>query len=403
MQKFKYLARNQQGKEISGVIEARSRDAVIDILRSRGLMIIKVEEDLGFNLEALKEINIGGVPMKEKVVFMRQLATMVGAGLPLTQSIEILESQAENPLFKKTLGTVLGSVQGGMGLAEAFRKEREVFDDITLNLIEAGEESGNLEVILEKLAAELEDQKKLGDKVRGAMIYPAIIFVVIALVLLLLMFVLVPAMAEIYGEFGADLPAITQFLITASNFMISYWWLILIVVSLFTIFTKYYLDSPGGKKLFNKTALKIPVIGEILVKMQVAQFTRVLSLLLTSGLSIVKALELTAGSLSNTLFKEAVLEAKKEVEKGIALAIPVARSNMFPLIVSQMIAVGEESGELDRVLERMSQYYGEEVNSATSNLTTLMDPLMLLIMGGVIAFIALAVYMPMFNLSGVVG
>ena len=394
MQRFRYLARDSQGKNVEGTVEARNREAVVETLRSRGILIVKVEEDIGLNLESLKEINIGGVPMKEKVVFMRQLATMVGAGLPLTQSLEILEAQADNPMFRRTLSNVLGGVQGGQSLAESFRKEKKVFDDITLNLIQAGEESGNLQVILERLATEMEDQKKLGDKLRSALIYP---------VILLLMFVLVPAMAEIYAEFNADLPGVTQFLINMSSFFVNYWWLVLIGVALFVIFAKYYFDTPGGKKLLNEVSIKIPIFGPIIKKIQVAQFTRVLSLLLKSGLSIVKALELTAGSLSNHVFKEAVMQSKKEVEKGVALAIPIARSQVFPLIISQMIAVGEESGELDQVLEKMAEYYGQEVDVSTSNLTTLMEPLMLLLMGGVIAFIALAVYMPMFNLSGVVG
>ncbi len=403
MQKFKYSARDKVGKDIIGVIEGRSRETVADVLKSKGLLVVKIEEDIGVNWEKLKEINIGGVPMKDRVVFMRQLATMIGAGLPLTQSLEILEAQATNPLFRRTLSEILADVQGGKGLAESFRNNSKVFDEITINLIEAGEQSGNLEVILERLAIELEDQKKLGEKLKSAMIYPTIILLVIAGVILLMMFVLIPAMAEIYSEFSAELPWVTQFMIDASNFFLAFWWLILIVVGVLGIIYKAYSDSEKGKRSLNALALKMPIFGTIISKMQVAQFTRVLSLLLKSGLSIVRALELTSASLTNIVYKEAVLQSKKEVEKGIALAIPLARSNIFPMIVSQMVAVGEESGALDKVLERMAQYYGEEVDVATSNLTTLMEPLMLVVMGGVIAFIALAVYMPMFNLSGVVG
>ena len=218
-----------------------------------------------------------------------------------------------------------------------------------------------------------------------------------------MLFVLVPAMSQIYGEFNAQLPWVTQVMIDASHFVINFWWLILIVVSVVVIVAKYYYDTPSGRKFLNRVAIKTPVFGTIVVKMQIAQFTRILSLLLKSGLSIVKALELTAGSLSNVVYREAVMEAKIEVEKGTSLAIPIARSQIFPLIVSQMIAVGEESGEMDTVLEKMSEYYNDEVNVATGNLTTLMEPLMLVIMGSVIAFIALAVYMPMFNLSSVIG
>ncbi len=403
MIKYKYSARDSKGKEVKGVLEARSRESVSESLKAQGLLIVSISQDLGIDWKSLQEINIGGIPIKEKVVFMRQLATMIGAGLPLTQALEILEAQAVNPLFKRTISKVLGDVQGGESLAAAFRKHPGAFDDITLNLIDAGEQSGNLEAILERLAIEVEDQKKLQEKITSALIYPVIILLVIALVILLMMFVLVPAMADIYGEFGAELPFVTQMLIDMSNFLVSFWWLLIIVVSILAISYKYYYDSPQGKELIHKIQIKMPIFGELIAKMQVAQFTRVLSLLLKSGLSIVKALELTSGSLTNIVFKKAVLTAKDEVERGTAIAIPIARSKVFPLLVSQMIAVGEESGELDNVLEKMSQFYNDEVNVATSNLTTLMEPLMLVLMGGVIAFIALAVYMPMFNLSGVVG
>jgi type IV pilus assembly protein PilC len=403
MQVYKYYARDKNGKEVNGKTEARSAQSVAESLQSKGLVIVRIEEELGFSFEKLKEINIGGVPIADKVVFMRQLATMIGAGLALTQALQILESQATNPLFKRTLSNVLSDVQGGKGLAEAFRKSGKVFDDITMNLLQAGEESGNLDNILERLALELEAQKKLKDKIRGAMIYPVIISTVIIGVILLMMFVLIPAMADIYGEFGADLPAITTFMINASNFFFKFWWLLIIFATIIGIVFKSFSESDNGRKFLNQIVLKVPIFGPIVVKMQIAQFTRVLSLLLKSGLSIVKALELTAGSLTNNVYKEAVFEAKKEVEKGVPLAIPIARAQVFPMIISQMIAVGEESGALDKVLEKVAQYYNEEVDVATSNITTLMEPVMLLVMGGVIAFIALAVYMPMFNLSGVVG
>ncbi|MCC7290052.1 type II secretion system F family protein [bacterium] len=403
MQAYKYFARDKTGKEVNGSMEARTAQAVAESLQNKGLVVVRIEEELGFSLEKLNEINLGGVPIKDKVVFMRQLATMIGAGLALTQALQILEAQATNPLFKRTLSNVLGDVQGGKSLAEAFRRNKQVFDDITMNLLEAGEQSGNLENILERLAIELEAQKKLKDKISGAMIYPAVIMVVIIGVVLLMMFVLIPAMADIYSEFGAELPLITRVMIAMSDFFLKFWWLIIIFASVIGIVAKSYMESPTGKVLLHRIALKAPIFGPVIVKMQIAQFTRVLSLLLRSGLSIVKALELTAGSLTNSIFKDAVGEAKKEVEKGVPLALPIARANVFPMIVSQMIAVGEESGELDKVLEKVAQYYNEEVEVTTSNLTTLMEPLMLVIMGSVIAFIALAVYMPMFNLSGVVG
>jgi type IV pilus assembly protein PilC len=403
MKKFKYSAIDAKGKPVTGEVEAKDPQAVADILHDRGLLVVSVKEATGINLERLNEINIGGVPMKEKVVFMRQMATMVGAGLPLSRSLEIMTQQTENPLFRRVLKNVLDSVQSGKTLADSFRQEEEVFDNITINLIEAGEESGNLEIVLERLATELEEKDELGSKIKSAMIYPAIILVIIVAVLVLMMFVLVPAMADIYDDFDAELPFITRFLMSMSDFFINYWWALVVGGLVLFIGGKFYLDSPGGKRTFDKLVLKIPVIGDIVAKMQISQFTRILSLLLGSGLSIIKAIELTADSLSNTMFRETLMEAKDEVEKGGPLAIPIARSEYYPLLVSSMVAVGEETGEMDTVLAKVAEYYKSEVDTATGNLSTILEPVFLVVMGVAIGFIALGVYMPMFQLSAVMG
>lgn len=403
MNQYKYSARSNDGAVIKGKMKANSESDVVESLQAKRLIVVDVKEDVGLNMERLNEINIGGVPMSDKVVFMRQLSTMISAGLPLSQALEILEQQASNPKFKKVLAEVTSDVKGGTSLATAFRKSQDVFDDITVSLIEAGEESGHLEEILQRLATELENQKKLKDKVKSAFTYPAVIVVVVIAVIAIMLLVLVPAMEDIYSEFDAELPWVTQALVSMSNAVINYWWLMLITIATVGIVMKYYFDTPKGRKFKDKTVLKLPVFGNLTKKIQITQFTRVLALLLKSGLSIVEALQLTSNSLSNTLFKEAVLEAKKEVEKGTPMATPIARSQIFPLIVSQMIAVGEESGQIDMVLEKMAEYYNSEVEVITGNLTTLLEPFILIIMGVVIGFIALGVYMPMFTLVEVIG
>lgn len=403
MKKFKYSARDVQGKIMTGEIEARDAESVTDILHDRGLIVVSIKEGMGIDFERLAEINIGGVPMKEKVVFMRQMSTMVGAGLPLTRALEVMVQQAGNPFFKRVLKEVLTSVQSGKSLSDSFRAQEEIFDEVTLNLIEAGEESGKLEIILERLATELEEKNTLSSKLKSAMIYPIIILVVIVVVVILMMVVLVPSMATIYGDFGAELPLVTRILMDMSSFFLSYWWAILVVISVLIIGGKYYLGSAKGKRNWDKLVLKIPVVGSIVSKMQLSQFTRILALLLGSGLSIIKALELTASSLSNTMFRDTVMDAKSEVEKGGALALPIARSEFFPILVSSMIAVGEETGEIDSVLTKVSEYYKEEVDVATTNMASVLEPVFLVIMGLAIAFIALGVYMPMFQLSSAIG
>jgi type IV pilus assembly protein PilC len=328
---------------------------------------------------------------------------MVGAGLPLTRALEVMVQQAGNPFFKRVLKEVLTSVQSGKSLSDSFRAQDEIFDEVTLNLIEAGEESGKLEIILERLATELEEKNTLSSKLKSAMIYPIIILVVIVVVVILMMVVLVPSMATIYGDFGAELPLVTRILMDMSSFFLNYWWAILVVISVLIIGGKYYLGSAKGKRNWDKLVLKIPVVGSIVSKMQLSQFTRILALLLGSGLSIIKALELTASSLSNTMFRDTVMDAKSEVEKGGALALPIARSEFFPILVSSMIAVGEETGEIDSVLTKVSEYYKEEVDVATTNMASVLEPVFLVIMGLAIAFIALGVYMPMFQLSSAIG
>jgi type IV pilus assembly protein PilC len=402
MKKYKYSARDKNGKVIEGEQEARDINSITDNLHERGLIIVKIQESNAIDWERLSEVNIGGIPMKEKVVFMRQMATMIGAGLPLTRALEIMVQQSENLMFKRVLGEVLASVQAGKSLSTSFKEQKEVFDEVTLNLIDAGEQSGKLQVILDRLATELEEKNSLTAKFRSAMIYPIIILLVIVAVVVLMMFVLVPSMATIYSDFGAQLPWATQFLINLSNFFTNYWWAILVTILVLVIGSKYYLGTKTGKRNWDKLVLKIPIVGNIVSKMQLSQFTRILSLLLGSGLSIMKSLELTADSLSNSMFKETVLDAKNEVEKGGALAIPLARSPYFPLLVSSMVAVGEETGEIDTVLSKVSEYYKEEVDNATTNLSSILEPVFLIIMGLVIGFIALAVYMPMFQLSSVI-
>lgn len=401
MGKFKYSARDKNGREVKGDIEARDPEAVSDILHDQGLIVVSIKEASFLDPSRFAEINIGGVPMKEKVVFMRQMATMISSGLPLNRALEIMVEQSANPMFKKVLVNVSMAVQSGKSLSVSFREQEDVFDNITLNLIEAGEESGNLEVILGKLATELEEKDSLNRKIKSAMIYPVIILIVILGVVLMMMFVLVPSMSDIYKDFGADLPIITKMIMAMSDFALNYWWAVIIIFLVLFLGFRFYKSTEKGKKTIDKIILKIPIIGKLVSKTQIAQFTRILALLLGSGLSIVKALELTGQSLGNTVFKDVVMDARDEVEKGGPLALPIARSTNFPLLVSSMISVGEETGEIDAVLDKVSEYYKEEVDTATSNLSSVLEPVLLIIMGVAVGFIALGVYMPMFGLSQV--
>jgi type IV pilus assembly protein PilC len=403
MKQFNYSARTKEGAVIKGKMQAKSKEVVVETLIKKALIVVNVQEELGFSIARLNEINIGGVPLKDKVVFMRQLSTMISAGLPLTQALQILRDQATNPRFKKSIGEILADVEGGTALAKALKKTSGIFDDVTISLISAGEQSGHLTTILKRLAVEMEKKKKLADKTRSAFIYPTIIVVVVIGVLVLMMTVLVPAMKTIYEDAGATLPGITLAMMAMSDFFLKFWWAIGIVFVMIILGLKSYGDTLNGRRFYGKLLLRMPIFGKMMTAIQITQFTRTLSLLLKSGLSITEALRLTSEAQSNIIFKETVLRAKEEVEKGVPLALPISRSEIFPLIISQMIAVGEETGSIDMVLLKMSDYYSDEVDVMTSNLSTIMEPLILVVMGGMIAFIALAVYLPMFNLSTAFG
>lgn len=400
MKNFRYKIKNDKNEVVKGEMEAKSEDRVIDALQSQGFLVLSVRP-AGFDLGKLQKINIGGVPIKDKVLFMRQFATMISSGISLNKSLEILSNQVTNPYFREVIIKVVSEVEGGSSLSLAFRRQKGVFDNVVLGLLDAAEATGNLEEVLRILADELEEKERLMAKVKSAFMYPIIISIIMVAVIILLLVVLVPTMAELYADFDAELPWVTRATMTASDILIDFWYLILIVLGVLITAAKFYLDSPAGTRAFHLLMLKMPLFGNLINKIQLTQFTRTLSLLLRSGLSIVESLRLTADSLSNVHYQNAVMEAKEEVEKGTPLAVPLARNEFFPVLVSRMISVGEESGSLDGILNKMGELFNDEVQNIANNLATLLEPLMLVVMGGVLGFIAMAVYSPMFGIAEV--
>jgi len=399
---YEYIAVDNKGKRIKGDYEAKDRNAVVDYLHQKGLVVLHVDEKLKMGLKDIMNLQIGGVPLKSKVIFSKQLATMLSAGLPLLQALEVLANQEKNVTFRKSLEDVSRLVEGGSKLSKALAKQKGVYSDVELNLIAAGEESGNLVEMIHKVAINLEKEKDFKAKVRGAMIYPAIIFLAVIVVVVLLMMFMVPAVEDLYSDFGGELPFITQVVVKISNFFVSFWWALVIFAIGSVIAFKYYHSTPSGRSTVDKFLLNMPIFGQLNTKVQVAEFSRLLSMLLTSGVSILDALKIVSGALSNVHFKAALQEAAKEVEKGTPLAVPISKSEDFPLIVSRMIATGESTGNLDKVLGDIAKYYQTEVDNLTSNLTKLMEPVILLVVGGVVAFLALVVYMPIYGLAEVV-
>jgi type IV pilus assembly protein PilC len=399
---YEYTAVDSGGKTIKGDYNAKSRNEVVDFLHEKNLIAVHIDEKMKMSLKDIFNIQIGGIPLNNKVVFSKQLATMLSAGLPLIQGLEILQNQEKNTAFRKSLENVVKLVEGGSKLSKALAAQKGIYSDVELNLIGAGEESGNLVEMIQKVADNMEKQKDFKSKIQGAMIYPAIIFVAIVIVVILLMTFMVPAVEDLYQDFGGELPWVTKLVISISNFFMSFWWAFAFVVVAIVVSVRYYYTTPSGKEVIDRLQLNIPIFGKLTKKIQIAEFARLLSMLLKSGISILDCLNIVSGALPNIHFKRALREASKEVEKGIPLAVPISKNEDFPMIVSRVIATGENTGNLDKVLADLGKYYQTEVDNMTANLTKLMEPVILLIVGGVVGFLALVVYMPIYNLANVI-
>ncbi|MDD3647995.1 MAG: type II secretion system F family protein [Candidatus Dojkabacteria bacterium] len=398
---YEYVAMNKEGKTVRGDYDAQNRTEVVDFLHEKQLVVVHIDEKVGFSFKDISSFQIGGIPLPSKVVFAKQFATMISAGLPLIQALDVLASQEKNPAFKKALDAVTKSVEGGNKLSQAFEKHK-VFSEVELNLIAAGEESGNLVEIMQRVAENLEKQKDFQSKVKGAMIYPAIIMIVMVVVVILLMMFMIPAVSDLYDDFDAELPWMTQLLVTISNFFASFWWAVVafFIASVFGI--RYYYSTPSGREVIDRILLTIPIIGTLNTKVQLAEFSRLLALLLKSGVSIISAINIVANALSNIHFKNALKTAAKEVEKGTPLAVPISRNDDFPLVVSHMIATGENTGNLDKVLSDVANYYQTEVDYMTTNLTKTLEPIILVVVGGMVAFLAFAIYGPIYSLVSLI-
>lgn len=399
---YDYRAVDAEGKPVRGDVEADSRNAVVDMLHEKGLVVLHIDEKLKFGLKDILNMQIGGVPLTSKVIFSKQLATMLAAGLPLLQALDVLASQEKNAGFRSALENVVHLVEGGSNLSNALGKQKGIYTEVELNLIAAGEQSGNLVEMIQKVADNLEKQKDFNAKLRGAMIYPVIIFVAIIIVVVLLMIFMVPAVEGLYKDFGGELPWVTRFMVDVSNFIISFWWGILTVLAAAVIGLKYYQSTPSGREVFDRLFLTMPIFGKLVTKIQLAEFSRLLAMLLKSGISIIEALNIVANALPNIHFRRGLKAAAKEVEKGVPLAVPISKNEDFPIIISRIIATGESTGNLDKVLEDISKFYQTEVDNMTSNLTKMLEPIILLVVGGVVAFLALVVYVPIYGLADVI-
>jgi type IV pilus assembly protein PilC len=399
---FNYVAFSAKGKRVEGTHEADTREQVADYLHTQSLTVISVNENLTSVFQKIGSIQIGKMAIKDRVIFAKQLSIMLTASVPVVQALRILTEQTKNQAIKEKLKKIYTEVEAGSKLSEAFAKDNNFFNAVQLNLIAAGEKSGNLNKMLTQVADDLEKSKNLAGKIRGAMIYPAIILVVLIIVMAIVVIFMVPSVKNLYADLGGgELPAITQFLVEISNFFTHPLGIIsTVIVVIFSVMGfRYYRQTTIGRYNIDKLILRIPVFGTLTAKIQVAQFCRLLSMLLKSGVSIVEALTVVSKAMPNVLFQQAIAFAADEVIKGIPLSVPLTTNGVFPDILLRIIATGEDTGNLDNVLVDMGKFYSAEVDEISNNLTKLMEPLILLIVGGMVAFIAIAVYLPIYSIG----
>ena len=407
MATFAYVGRTRSGAVKKGELSAKTRDEAVDQLRKQSVVVTSLEEKKsgagGFNVN----LSFGpGLTDKDLVVFTRQFGTMINAGLPLVQCLEILSTQSENKVLRATIGEVKIQVEAGSTFSDALRRHPKVFDDLYVNLVHAGEVGGLLDTILTRLAKYIEKAMKLKGQIKSAMIYPAAILGVAVVVIAVLMIWVIPIFAKMFNELSGGkmgLPGPTQLVIDISNMFTSYWWVMLIGTAAIIFGTKKYYSTPKGRMVIDKLLLKAPVFGDLIRKASVAKFTRTLGTLLASGVPLLDGMTICAKTAGNKVIEETLINARISISGGKTIADPLAASGVFPKMVTHMIAVGESTGALDAMLGKIADFYEDEVDQAVASLTSLLEPIMMVFLGIVIGFIVVAMYLPIFKMSEAIG
>ncbi|MGE0872994.1 MAG: type II secretion system F family protein [Kofleriaceae bacterium] len=400
MAKFQWEATTRAGEKRKGVVEAETADAVENRLRGEGMTVQRVKKEA-------KEIYItigSGVSPKDLQIFTRQLATMIDAGLPLVQCLDILANQTPNKIFAKILGQVKNSVEQGATFSDALRRHPKVFDELYVNLCAAGEVGGILDTILNRLAIYIEKAVKLKGQIKSAMFYPVGILVVAIGVIAVMLVKVIPTFENMYKDMqSGSLPAPTKFVISLSNGFIHRWYLFVgVVIGLF-VGVAMMRRTEGGRLAFDRFLLQIPVIGPTLRKIVVARFTRTLGTLLASGVPILDALDICAKTAGNRVVQRGIMSARDKIAEGHDMAGPLADAKVFPSMVVQMIGVGEQTGAMDQMLQKIADFYEEEVDAAVKAMTSLIEPIMMAFLGVVVGGLIVAMYLPIFNLAGNIG
>ncbi|MFZ5366296.1 MAG: type II secretion system F family protein [Patescibacteria group bacterium] len=398
MKKFSYKAKDQKGKTVSGIVEAGEAKQARSILRERGLVcfsLTPVRQDI---IKEVFQRTFRRITLSDIATFTRQLSTMITAGLTINDALTILKAQS-SPALSVVVDDVLRSVEGGSSLADALLKHPKVFNRVYVALVRAGETAGVLDEVLARLAENLEKQREFQGKVKGAMIYPVIIIVGMVVVAGIMMVFVIPKLLALYQEFQAKLPTPTKILIGISNFMVKFWWMMLVGVLVASYAIRAFGKTPMGRKKIDSLWLSLPILGNLQKQIIMTEMARTLGLLVGAGISIIDALNIVAEGVGNSIYEEELKEAAKQVEKGLPLAATLAVYEEFPPIVPQMISVGEETGKVDEVLTKLSRYFESESEQMVKSLTTAIEPLIMIVLGLGVGFLIIAVILPIYNLT----
>ncbi|MEW6529500.1 MAG: type II secretion system F family protein [Thermodesulfobacteriota bacterium] len=400
MTEYVWKARTTAGNILTGEMEEVNEAVVLTKLRRMNYADIKIKKkpkDLFENIQWLQP----RVKTKDVVIFTRQFATMIDAGLPLVQCLEILASQQENKTFKKVLISIKGQVEGGSTFAEALKQHPKVFDALFVNLVHAGETGGILDTILRRLATFMEKAEQLKRKVKGAMVYPAVVLTIAVGVVALLLVFVIPVFASMFEGQGASLPGPTILVMNMSDFMRSYIIHMIVVIGLLIFAFRKFYQTPRGRLIVDRILLKLPAFGLLLKKVAVSRFCATLGTMISSGVPILDALEITAKTAGNVIIENAIMATRTAIAEGRTIAEPLMETGIFPGMVVRMIAVGEATGALDAMLGKIAEFYDEEVDAAVEALTQLMEPIMIVFLGGTCGGMVIAMYLPVFSMAGV--
>jgi len=399
---YVWVAQTKKGRRLKGEIDAATESIALSQLKKRNFTVKKLKlkpKDIFANVSFLKP----KVTKKDLVVFTRQFSTMIDAGLPLVQGLTILAEQSENPTFKAILKEITKDVEGGSTLAEAMKKHPKIFDSLFVNLVAAGEVGGILDTILRRLAQFIEKAEKLKSQIKGAMTYPIVVMAIAVIVIAVILVFVIPVFEDMFKSFGSALPTPTQIVVNMSRFLKGNIHWVLIALGALIYGFKRYRDTASGRKQTDAVFLKLPIFGNLLKKTAVARFTRTLGTMISSGVPILDALEIVAKTAGNVVIEEIIYEVRGSIAEGQTIAEPLSENDIFPGMVIQMIAVGEATGALDSMLEKIADFYDEEVDAAVAALTSMLEPLLMLFLGGSIGGLVIAMYLPIFGMAAAMG